>query len=90
MFAINLVLCGYFWNNAGIVYLSLINVFALFVILFQHSDLFQRAAMKERILFSADVFTFLAVWFGLFVSFFVYPQYAHLFLNQIVSIVVFG
>ncbi len=64
IFGINCAFVGIVMDWYWIVVLSVVNMVALFVILFQNSSLFASVFPEERILFSRDVFGWLAMWFG--------------------------
>lgn len=64
IFGINCAVVGIAMHRYRLVMLSVVNIVALFVVLLQNRALFVPALMQERILFSREVFCWLAVWFG--------------------------
>lgn len=65
IFGINCALVGIVMHQYWLVILSIANIVALFVILFQHSSLFVSTHIDERVLFSREVFGRLSLWFGI-------------------------
>lgn len=69
IFGINCALLGIGLHLAWLVILSVVNMVALFLILFQQRSLFVSVFPEERVLFSREVFSWIAIWFWSIVAY---------------------